>query len=512
MGLWRWWRRWSWLQGAIFTVAVAGTVLLTVTSAADSSRAAARLGLLRADAERIHGIVRANDTPLLLPAIELWRTHFLDSSGDLREALGETRALTLETAILSAFTSLETNVDAGRTWTTEADTELVIQEVNHAIEQLSSHSEAENERARLAAVLGIAVSMLAAALGLWGALNRNQRVRQVQQREARLHARYENLIEHSPTVFVSTDAHGIVTTVNASEENSAIRAWVGHPVSDILDEDSEALESLARTVSDGRPRGRQVEHRGRVYRLDWQLNDGNDGPAGLDIVVSDVTDRIQFDDQLRSAFDGVIGVITKLTDLTDPYTQGHEETVANIAEAIALRLDWGSRAVEGLRVAARLHDTGKIAIPAELLARPGTLHPVELELIKLHVEHARRIFRGIRFPWPEIRAVYEHHERLDGSGYPLGLSGDEISQAGRILAVADVCDAMTSHRPYRPARSRYELIDELRAGQHRRYDAKVVDVAASLIESGEMPFRQSLGSDRHGEVLPDMADSPRRAS
>ncbi|MGE3962392.1 MAG: HD domain-containing phosphohydrolase [Dehalococcoidia bacterium] len=337
---------------------------------------------------------------------------------------------------------------------------------------------------------------------LWlGVVQNLTRQHEAEAHVAELSNRYRNIISGSPVCFVSADRTGRIMLVDASDSSPSIRRWVGRTFQEIVAGDALAEEGLRLVMEEGIPATRRVEDGARIYQVNWYpLFDLHGALRGVDAVASDVSERVRFDEQLRDAFDGVIGVITQLTDLADPYTRGHEETVADIAEAIARELGIDERSIEGLRVAARLHDTGKIAVPAVLLARPGALNEAEFNLIKTHVDNARRIFDGIDFPWPEIEAIYEHHERLDGSGYPLGLRGDEIGYAGRILAVADICDAMTSHRPYRPARSLDELVGELSRCRDVHYDGLVVDAAIGLIESGRMPFRQSLGADRHGEV------------
>lgn len=339
---------------------------------------------------------------------------------------------------------------------------------------------------------------------LWvGTIRNLTRQRHAEAQATDLSDRYRNIIQRSPVVFMSADEAGQISFVDASEQNAVLRGWVGRTFQELTEGEPIAQEGLRRVIDHHQAATRRVEDGGRIYQVNWYPRvDLNGVVQGVDAVASDVTERVQFDEQLRVAFDGVIGVLGQLTDIADPYTQGHEESVADIAEAIARELQIEDISIEGLRVAARLHDIGKVAVPPVLLARPGLLSDAEFNLIKTHVDNARRIFADIEFPWPEIEAIYEHHERLNGSGYPLGLTGDQISQAGRILMVADVCDAMTSHRPYRPARSREELVEELRRCRGIHFDERVVDVAIELVESGRMPFRQTLGSDRHGEVLP----------
>ncbi len=173
----------------------------------------------------------------------------------------------------------------------------------------------------------------------------------------------------------------------------------------------------------------------------------------------------------------------------DPYTRGHEHAVAHLSVWIGRHLGLEEQAIRGLRMAALLHDIGKIAIPQTILTKTGSLSKEEFALVKTHVERGREILASVDFPWPEIRGVYEHHERLDGAGYPRGLCGDEISISGRIIAVADVVNSMISHRPYRRARPLEECLNELNSNRGTGYDPRVVDAALVAIESGEVLTR-----------------------
>ena len=153
--------------------------------------------------------------------------------------------------------------------------------------------------------------------------------------------------------------------------------------------------------------------------------------------------------QLESAFMRTVTVATTISGMRDAYTAGHERRVGEIAAALGAALDFDAHRQEGLRVAGYLHDVGKIIIPSEILAKPGKLSAIEFELIKEHARAGYEVLAPVEFPWPVAEAALQHHERLDGSGYPQGLKGDAILFEARILAVADVVEAMTSHRPYR---------------------------------------------------------------
>lgn len=167
----------------------------------------------------------------------------------------------------------------------------------------------------------------------------------------------------------------------------------------------------------------------------------------------------------------------------DPYTDGHQKRVSLLATAIADRLGLAENKREGVRLAALIHDAGNIQVPADILCKAGPLLDVERNMMRVHPDAAADILADIPFPWPIAEIIHQHHERLDGSGYPRGLRGDEILLEARILAVADVVEAMTSHRPYRPARSLDEAKAELTAGRGSRYDASVVDTCLAVLES-----------------------------
>jgi HD-GYP domain-containing protein (c-di-GMP phosphodiesterase class II) len=166
----------------------------------------------------------------------------------------------------------------------------------------------------------------------------------------------------------------------------------------------------------------------------------------------------------------------------DPYTDGHQKRVSLLATAIAEEMDLTESQIEGVRLAALIHDAGNIQVPADILCKAGPLLDVERNMVKVHPRAAAEILADIPFPWPIGEIIHQHHERMDGSGYPRGLAGDAILPEARILAVADVVEAMTSHRPYRPALSVDEARAELAAGRGSRYDAAVVDAGLRVLE------------------------------
>ncbi|MEJ2407612.1 MAG: response regulator [Candidatus Thiodiazotropha sp.] len=175
-----------------------------------------------------------------------------------------------------------------------------------------------------------------------------------------------------------------------------------------------------------------------------------------------------------------ITAVSAMVELRDPYTAGHEQRVARLATAIARELALPEQQVEGLNLAASIHDVGKINVPTEILSKPGRLNDAEFSLIKQHSRAGYDILKKIDFPWPIAQIVRQHHERQDGSGYPDGLKADEILLEARILAVADVIEAMASHRPYRPGLGIDTALEEIEDNRATRFDPDVVDAAVRL--------------------------------
>lgn len=184
--------------------------------------------------------------------------------------------------------------------------------------------------------------------------------------------------------------------------------------------------------------------------------------------------------QLSNALRGTIGVVTQTMETRDPYTAGHQRRVAGLSLALANELGLPADLVEGIEMAALVHDIGKIAVPAEILAKPTRLTSIELQLVREHARVGYEILQKVEFPWPIAQTVLQHHERLDGSGYPAGLVGDAIAQGARIIGVADVVEAMASHRPYRAALGMEAALDEISRNRGRHYDPSVVDACLRL--------------------------------
>lgn len=193
-------------------------------------------------------------------------------------------------------------------------------------------------------------------------------------------------------------------------------------------------------------------------------------------------------ERLRESLVATIRAIALTVEKRDPYTAGHQNKVAEICVAIGLELGLPADRLEGLRLGATIHDIGKVYVPAEILNRPGRLTEPEFGMIKSHPQIGYDIVKDVKFPWPVAEMILQHHERLDGSGYPNGLKGEQIILEARILAVADVLDAMASHRPYRPSLGNEAAMTELEQGRGTRYDATVVDACLQLARARLAPF------------------------
>jgi len=209
----------------------------------------------------------------------------------------------------------------------------------------------------------------------------------------------------------------------------------------------------------------------------------------------DITERKRAEEELqhtleklREALGGIIQTVALTVEVKDRYTAGHQRRVANLARAIANEMGLPQEQIDGLRMAGLIHDLGKIGIPAEILSKPTRLTEFEWGMIKGHPKVGYDILKKIEFPWPVAQIVLQHHERMDGSGYPQGLSGEEIILEATILGVADVVEAMVSHRPYRSARGIDKALEEISQNKGVLYDPEVVDACLKLFTEKGFTF------------------------
>ena len=230
----------------------------------------------------------------------------------------------------------------------------------------------------------------------------------------------------------------------------------------------QLFESLAKEIGFGL---RSIE---RQHKLDDQIHE------------KELTQE-----RLSTALRSIIEAMSKTMEWRDPYTAGHQKRVASISMAIGRQLGWDNERLQALYMAAMVHDIGKMAVPSEILTKPSRLTDLEMQMVQGHVEAGYQILKDIPFPWPIAEMVHQHHERLDGSGYPNGLKGDEICEEARVLAVADTIEAMATHRPYRPAKGLAAALDEIRIEAGTKLDTKVVDAAFKLL-NGENELQKII--------------------
>jgi putative nucleotidyltransferase with HDIG domain len=192
--------------------------------------------------------------------------------------------------------------------------------------------------------------------------------------------------------------------------------------------------------------------------------------------------------ELHQALTGVVMAAANTLEFRDPYTAGHQRRVGELAKSLAQELGCSDEEVEGVYLAGLIHDLGKVAVPAEILSKPSKLSRLEFDLIKLHSQVGYDILKDITFPWPIAEIVRQHHERLDGSGYPQGLTEKDILFESRILAVADVVEAMSSHRPYRPGLGVENSLHELAKRRGKLFEVRIVDACFDLFQQQKFSF------------------------
>lgn len=261
----------------------------------------------------------------------------------------------------------------------------------------------------------------------------------------------------------------------------------------IVEADRQQVKDLLDRIQCGEAEAGRIEYRLKGRReerviVGTELRRANLAAKSVVMgVLQDVTSRVrseekerEYTSRLERAVIGTVDAVSQMMDLRDPYTAGHEKRVGELSSRIAAEMGLDEYMQRGLRVAGAVHDVGKITLPAEILNRPGKLSPLEFGMIKTHAEQGYQVLKNVDFPWPVAEVARQHHERFDGSGYPRGLKGEEIILEARILAVADVIEAMASHRPYRPTMGIEAALAEIERGRGAAFDPVVVDACMRL--------------------------------
>jgi len=300
---------------------------------------------------------------------------------------------------------------------------------------------------------------------------------------------FRNMIANNADGILILDDGGVVRFMNPAAE-----AMFGAGAGSLIGKTFNRSVATDKPMELDIPRGdgTSILAEMRVMHTEWE------GRRALLASLRDITERQRMQQELRQGLEnlkevmnGTIKAMALTVETRDPYTSGHQQRVAELVRAIAREIDLPQERIEGVHVAATIHDIGKIALPAEILSKPGQLSQIELRLIQEHPKVGYEILRGIDFPWPIAEIVLQHHERVDGSGYPRNLVGNEILLEARILGVADVVETMSSHRPYRPSIGLDKAIEEIIAQKGRLYDPDVVDTCLKLVDDKEFEFLRS---------------------
>jgi PAS domain S-box-containing protein/putative nucleotidyltransferase with HDIG domain len=330
--------------------------------------------------------------------------------------------------------------------------------------------------------------------------------RQTEEALLRSEEKYRELANALPLAIFEVDLIGTLTFAN-----QAAQTWFGYGEPDIgkvanlleciAEKDrSRAREDFRRIIKQGTSGSAEYEAR----RIDGKLfsvlviavpQAKNGQVTGLRGILIDISERKHIESELqkttanlRRSLGSLINVIATTVEVRDPYTSGHQKRVANLARTIATEMGLPRERIEGIRIAGVIHDIGKISVPADILSKPGKLTEVEFALIRTHAEVGYEILKEIEFPWPVAQIVYQHHERLDGSGYPRGLRDGEILLEARILSVADVVEAMASFRPYRPSLGIEKALEEISLKKGVLYDPDAVEACLKIFLEHRFSF------------------------
>lgn len=302
--------------------------------------------------------------------------------------------------------------------------------------------------------------------------------------------------------IIATDRDGLVTFMNPLAER--MTGWtqdeaLSRPLPDVFGVGGPSPGKVSRPEKGGSTRenllsckkGGQVP----VEQTSAPIIDSRKVVRGSVLVFRDIARRKMAERELNEscnrlsrALEGIIRAMSVTIEMCDPYTAGHQRRVSKLACAIAREIGLPETQIEGIRMAGEIHDIGKIYVPAEILSKPGKLTDIEFTIIKTHAQVGYDILKNIEFPWPIADIVVQHHERLDGSGYPARLKADAILPEANIIIVADVVEAMSSHRPYRPSHGIDKAIAEITQNKGILYDAAVVDHCARLFKEKGFSF------------------------
>jgi PAS domain S-box-containing protein len=321
-------------------------------------------------------------------------------------------------------------------------------------------------------------------------------------------AKYRHLVEDAQEGIFQSTAEGRHLTVNQAfanilgyespEEVMATITDIAHQVYVHPEDRTKILQAIEK---EGSVKGYEAEFYRRDGKKTWvsismhAVRDDQGNLLYYQGIDQDITDRKKMErerqenmERLRRSLGATINAMAVTVETRDPYTAGHQRRVADLARAIAAEMKLTNEQIDGIRMASMIHDIGKISIPSEILAKPTKLTELEFNLIKTHSQSGYNILKDIDFLWPVAQMILEHHERINGSGYPNGLKGDQILLESQILAIADVVEAISSHRPYRPAFGINIALDEITKNRGILYNPIVVDACLRLFRDKNYKF------------------------
>lgn len=305
-----------------------------------------------------------------------------------------------------------------------------------------------------------------------------QRIRALLAQEQQ---RLKALMEYLPEGVVLLDAERRLVLLNPIARTFLTHLAPDAKVGEVINElGGQPIERFLQPPEPGQLR--ELKASGRIFVINCGSLEAGPEEGGWVMMLRDVTEQRQAQEKIHRALEETVRSLASTLGKRDPYTAGHQRRVAELCRAIARKMGLPEERVQGLYMGALLHDIGKISVPVEILSKPSRLNSMEKSLIRRHPVTGYEILKSIDFPWPVAKLVLQHHERLNGTGYPNGLVGDEIILEARILAVADVVEAMSSHRPYRPGLGTEKALEELKSGRGKLYDPQVVDACVQLFE------------------------------
>ena len=340
------------------------------------------------------------------------------------------------------------------------------------------------------------------------AITRELREAEMRQERKRTEERYRQseekfrlLVESAPdAIFIQTGgrfAYVNPATVHLLGAESAGQL-LGRPILERISPDyRDAIRERVRLLNEERERvppmvQKYLKLDGTVITVEASaVPFSYNNEIGSLAYLHNITERLQAEEKLREsrenlrrALESTVRAIALMVETRDPYTAGHQRRVSDLARAIAQEAGIAPDGVDSIRIAGMIHDIGKISVPAEILSKPVRLSEIEIDLIRIHPQAGFDILKDIEFPWAIGQIILQHHERMDGSGYPHGLKGDQVCFEARILAVADVVEAMASHRPYRPGLGLESALNEVAVNGGKLYDEKVVRACLSVFAGG----------------------------